>query len=87
VQQFTLRGSIARITCPILTVHGERDIIIPVEEARRIHAEVTAPHTLVIYPSGDHGLLNTPEAGYDVLDWIVQQIGAERADRLTTIAG
>jgi dipeptidyl aminopeptidase/acylaminoacyl peptidase len=87
VQQFTLRGSIARITCPILTVHGERDIIIPVEEARRIHAEVTAPHTLVIYPGGDHGLLNTPEAGYDVLDWIVQQIGAERADRLTTIAG
>jgi 2,6-dihydroxypseudooxynicotine hydrolase len=87
VQQFTLRGSIAQITCPILTVHGERDIIIPVEEARHIHAEATAPHTLVIYPGGDHGLLNTPEAGYDVLDWMVQQLSAEKANRLTTIAG
>lgn len=87
VQQFTLRGSIARITCPILTVHGDSDIIIPVDEARQIQTEATAPHTLVTYPGGDHGLLNTPEAGYDVLDWIERQLNAERAGRLTTIAG
>lgn len=87
VQQFTLRGSVAQITCPMLTVHGDGDVIIPVAEARQIQAEATAPHTLIIYPGGDHGLLNTPEAGYDVLDWIVQQLSVEHADRLTTIAG
>lgn len=87
VQQFTLRGSIARISCPILIVHGAGDIIIPVDEARQIQAEATAPHTLVTYPGGDHGLLNTPEAGYDVLDWLERQLKAERASRLTSIAG
>jgi fermentation-respiration switch protein FrsA (DUF1100 family) len=87
VQQFTLRGSISRIACPMLTVHGESDMIIPVGEARQIDAEATGRHTLMIYPAGDHGLLNTPEARYDVLDWVVRQFDAEQAGRLTTIAG
>ncbi len=87
VQQFTLRGSIARIACPMLVIHGDADIIIPVNEARQIHAEATGQHMLVTYPGGDHGLLNSPGATYDVLDWIVRQLSAERVDRLSTIAG
>lgn len=87
VQQFTLRGSISRIACPMLTVHGDADMIIPVNEAHQIQAEATGPNTLITYPGGDHGLLNTPGARYDVLDWVVEQFSAEQADRLTTIAG
>ncbi|HEY8745783.1 MAG TPA: alpha/beta fold hydrolase [Chloroflexota bacterium] len=87
VQQFTLRGSIAHITCPMLVLHGDGDIIIPVNEARQIYAEATGQRMLVVYPGGDHGLLNSPGATYDVLDWIVRQLSAERVDRLSTIAG
>lgn len=86
VQQFTLRGSIARITCPMLSIHGDGDVIIPVDEAHQIQAEATAPNTLVTYPGGDHGLLNTPEALYDVLDWLSGQFSNRRASRLATVA-
>lgn len=87
VQQFTMRGTIARITAPLLTVHGDCDAIIPVAEARAIHAEATEPKMLLVYPGGDHGLCNTPEARYEVLDWLSQQLLGEPASQPAALAG
>jgi pimeloyl-ACP methyl ester carboxylesterase len=83
---FTLRGAVARIRCPLLTVHGERDVFIPVQEARHIYAEATCAKTLILYPHGDHGLCNTPQARYDVLDWLAQQF-RQQASRPVSLAG
>ncbi|MCL4508351.1 MAG: alpha/beta fold hydrolase [Chloroflexi bacterium] len=74
IAQFTLRGSIARITCPILNVHGDADIIIPVDEARLIHAEAAERSTLRIYHGGDHAVLNFPAARFEILDWLTHRL-------------
>ena len=87
VQQFTLRGSVAGITCPLLTVHGEADGIIPAQEARQVHAEARAEKTLRLYPGGDHGLLNTPAARYEVLDWLSQRLLNDDVNRPAALAG
>lgn len=74
ISQFTLRGAIAKIRCPILSVHGDADIIVPADEARLIHQEASANSTLRIFPGGDHALLNTPEARYLILNWLTTQL-------------
>jgi len=86
VGTFTLRGAIGRIGCPLLTVHGGRDSLIPIEEARRIHAEAVCPNKLVTYPSGDHALCNTPEARFAILDWLAEQM-AQTASQPVSLAG
>ncbi len=87
VQQFTLRGSVARITCPLLTVHGDADSIVPVQEARQINAEATTDKVLRIYPGGDHGLLNTPAARFEILDWLSRRLLYDDVARPAALAG
>jgi alpha-beta hydrolase superfamily lysophospholipase len=43
LKPFTLQGVAGRITCPILITHGERDTIVPVENARRLFDEIASP--------------------------------------------
>jgi dipeptidyl aminopeptidase/acylaminoacyl peptidase len=55
LRPFTLQGVAGRITCPILICHGERDSIVPVENARRLYNEI---------PEGSKELkIFTPEEG------------------------
>ena len=50
---------------PFLIIHGDRDGVVPVEQARILHiklSEIGVPSTLVIVEGGDHGLQN-PKGG------------------------
>ena len=85
VAGFTLRGAVARITCPLLSVHGEQDVLIPVQEARRIYDEAVGPKMLIIYPGGDHGLCNTREARYDVLDWLAAHLDQQASQPVALV--
>jgi len=43
---------------PVLTLHGEADAVVPVDQARRLHAALDsahAPNQLVTIPGGAHG--------------------------------
>lgn len=53
--------TLARVTCPVLLVHGRNDTTVPVEDARRLQA--AAPRSRLLLVDGAHDL-RTPLAEY-----------------------
>src|SRR5437763_16752957 len=53
----TLEDAAARITCPLLVVHGGRDRLIPAYHAERLAREAPGAE-LMLYPDGSHGVTN-----------------------------
>lgn len=79
--KFTLRGSVERIECPLLILHGEDDLITDPRGAKRIYDEARCHKQLRFFKSGEPG---STHCGYDnhaeifpfIHDWI--------RDRLTS---
>ncbi|MBL0715309.1 MAG: alpha/beta fold hydrolase [Desulfosarcina sp.] len=55
--QFDLADKLAGLH-DLLVIHGERDEVVPVDHARRIHAASREPKQLIINPGGDHRVTN-----------------------------
>lgn len=75
-RDFSLAGMLARVTQPVLVIHGAQDRIVPVEQAERIAAE--APNaTLVVYPDGNH-VCNNIAYKYRPLmaDWLADRLAS-----------
>ncbi|MFC4054191.1 alpha/beta hydrolase family protein [Actinomadura syzygii] len=76
VAPFTLEGVAERIACPILILHGESDTLIPLEDARRLHREVSHDYKqLIIYPAGQPGCTHCQVDAlsvvhHDIGDWL-----------------
>ena len=60
-------GSIRRVPCPVLLVHGQADTLVPVEDARRIFAQAHQGRTR---------LLEVPDAGHDSVERIEDHLDA-----------
>ena len=60
-------GSIRRVLCPVLLVHGQADTLVPVEDARRIFAQAD---------QGRVRLLEVPDAGHDSVERIEDHLDA-----------
>ena len=60
---FAPLGTVCKINCPILIVHGKEDTTIPVEDARAIIANCPEPHL---------SLLEIDDAGHDSVEKIEQ---------------
>lgn len=67
-----------RITCPVLILHGDRDKVVPVEEAHELHACLRGAKRLSIFSGADHRL-SSPEdmrsAMQEALTWLVESVG------------
>lgn len=65
---------------PILLVHGERDPVCDVQQARDLAAALTARCTLIEVPGGNHGLQWPPlrclTAREDAVRWVLDRLGA-----------
>ena len=62
-------GKFARITAPVLILHGEADILISVEQARTLAA--ARPDTeLVTYPGWGHDLIFNDEIGSRIVSFL-----------------
>ena len=46
--------AVARITCPVLAIHGDADATVPVAQAHALHAAVSGEKELCILPGADH---------------------------------
>jgi fermentation-respiration switch protein FrsA (DUF1100 family) len=44
----------ARVTCPVLVVAGEKDSIVPIEHSRSLFEAAREPKRLVVIPGVDH---------------------------------
>jgi uncharacterized protein len=56
--QFRSDDRIARVTAPILIMHGERDTIVPIAFGERLYHMIAAPKRFVRFPEGDHNDLD-----------------------------
>jgi dipeptidyl aminopeptidase/acylaminoacyl peptidase len=80
LSKFTLAGSVDKIECPLLVVHGEDDFITSPRAAMRIYDEAKCEKELKFYRSGEPGSIH---CGYDnhtqvyslIHDWIYDRIG------------
>jgi 2,6-dihydroxypseudooxynicotine hydrolase len=72
--RFGLEGVLPRLAAPLLVVFGQRDRLIPWQQAERVAAE--APNAeLVLYPDGGHVCNNVPYRYRPlVADWISEQL-------------
>lgn len=71
----TLEGALAGIGVPAFIVHGGQDGICPVEDARRIAAEIGDNATLHIEPLGNHNINNFHTTSRPlVADWAADRI-------------
>ena len=60
-------NTVTRITCPVLLVHGRADRVVPVEDARLIHARSCGAHVRLLEIDG---------ADHDSVDRIEDHVGA-----------
>lgn len=84
--KLTLRGSLDRIRCPILVVHGENDRQISLDQAKRTVAEcVNSPkaelhvHTLAEGGAEHCSVDNVPLTREVISDWIAETLGGHTA--------
>jgi pimeloyl-ACP methyl ester carboxylesterase len=71
VQQFSTYERLDRIKCPVLIVHGDQDVLIPVENAHLLKSRI--PHAeLYIIPGAGHGFQATDPVGIHkrIVDWL-----------------
>lgn len=72
----SLEGVAARITQPLLVLHGAQDRIVPLAQGERLAAE--APGSVLrVYDDGNHGVTNHAWASRSELaDWLFDQLGS-----------
>jgi fermentation-respiration switch protein FrsA (DUF1100 family) len=56
-------GKIARVSCPVLVVHGSRDDLIPAEQGRRLYDAAREPKQLKIIEGAGHNDLSNVGGG------------------------
>jgi pimeloyl-ACP methyl ester carboxylesterase len=67
---------LSRVRCPVLIVHGEKDELIGVENAREIIRHVKGDKELKIVPNGDHMCTHALESnvGPYIFDWLARTL-------------
>jgi fermentation-respiration switch protein FrsA (DUF1100 family) len=70
--QFRSDERIARLTAPVLVMHGERDTTVPIAFGERLYALVTARKRFVRFPEGDHNDLDRYGATETALKFLAE---------------
>ena len=67
----------ARITCPVLILHGDADEVVPIEEAHELDACLNNSKQLLVLKGGDHRLSDPAvmqSALAEALDWLTEHV-------------
>jgi fermentation-respiration switch protein FrsA (DUF1100 family) len=73
--ELTLAGRAGRLTAPLLIVAGQRDRIVPWQQARRLAGEAAGPVEFLLLEQGGHGCANVcyRHRPYSA-DWMARQL-------------
>ncbi len=79
LSRFTLAGSIGKVECPLLILHGEDDIITDPRCARQLHDEARCEKELRYFRSGEPGAIhcaydNHAEVFSFMHDWVAAKV-------------
>jgi pimeloyl-ACP methyl ester carboxylesterase len=70
--------SARKIASPVLIIHGDKDDVVPVEEARELNASISGEKKLLILKGTDHRLSNPltmQQALTEAVDWLTAHVG------------
>lgn len=77
LQSIDVAACARKVACPVLILHGDKDPVVPVEEAYELHDCLTQTKRLSILEGADHRLSN-PEmmrrAKTEALDWLTAHV-------------
>jgi pimeloyl-ACP methyl ester carboxylesterase len=77
LEKINILEAAARITCPVLIVHGDADELVPVKEAHELHGCLNNSKQLLVLKGGDHRLSNPAimqRAIAEALDWLTEHV-------------
>ena len=80
LERLDVLASARKVTCPTLVIHGEADEVVPVEEARELHACLTGPKKLCILKGTDHRISDPhlrQRALDGAVDWLTERMGGQ----------
>ena len=70
--QFRSDQRIARVTAPVLILHGEADGIIPIQYGERLYAMISGEKRLMRFPRGGHNDLDEYGASDEALKFLLE---------------
>jgi fermentation-respiration switch protein FrsA (DUF1100 family) len=73
LDQFRSDERIAQVTVPLLVLHGERDVVVPIRFGERLFALAHEPKRFVRYPAGGHDDLDVFGAGEEARRFITEE--------------
>ena len=68
--QFRSDQRIAKVTAPVLVLHGARDEVVPIGHGERLYARIAAPKRFVRFAEGHHSDLDSHGAPAAVRDFL-----------------
>ncbi|MGB8275112.1 MAG: alpha/beta hydrolase [Alphaproteobacteria bacterium] len=74
LDRFDSRSKIARIGVPVLFLHGERDMVVPIESAERLFEAAASPKQFARFPRADHNDLYDHGATVAVLRFFADHL-------------
>jgi len=77
IRRLDVPGQVARLTCPLYLVYGQRDDIAPPDHGRRLYqAAANTPARLTIVPGASHLTLTLmPQTTNTLADWFLTSLG------------
>lgn len=73
-KKLTLEGLGEKIKCPYMSVAGEDDDLSPIEWTYKLHDEIGAPNTLVVYRGERHGITDNLDVRATIADWMADRL-------------
>ena len=67
-----------KISCPVFILHGDRDDVVPVEEAHELYGYLPGSKRLSILQGADHRLSDPAlmdQALSEAIEWLCQHVG------------
>jgi uncharacterized protein len=78
LEQINVPDAAKKISCPVLILHGDKDDVVPVEEAQELHRYIPGAKKLSILQGGDHRLsdpLLMNRAVGEAIEWLCEYAG------------
>jgi pimeloyl-ACP methyl ester carboxylesterase len=80
IHRLDVPGQVARLTCPLHLVYGQRDDIAPPDHGGRLHQVANTPTQLTIVPGASHlTLILLPHTTNTLADWFAQHLATREA--------
>jgi uncharacterized protein len=75
LEKMNVPDAIKKINCPVLILHGDRDDVVPVEEAHELHHHLSGMRKLSILDGADHRISDPSlmkRALIEAVDWLCE---------------